>query len=150
VYPDPRVARFVTENFIPARVHVREQAADFQRLGARYDAQWTPTVLELDPDGTERHRVEGFLDADEFLAQLALGLAHGAFQRREWAEAERRFREVVDRFPGTDAAPEALYWAGAARFNATHDPAALSETAAAFAERYRDSTWAKKASVWAP
>jgi TolA-binding protein len=149
VYPDERVARFVTENFIPARVHVRDQAADFQRLGARYNAQWTPTILELDPDGTERHRIEGFLDAGEFLAQLALGLAHGAFQRREWAEAERRFREVVDRFPRTDAAPEALYWAGAARFNGTHDPAALSATAAAFADRYQDSAWARKASVWA-
>ena len=48
----------------------------------------------------------------------------------------------------TDAAPEALYWAGVARYKATGDAAALAETAAEFANRYQDSAWAKKASVW--
>ena len=48
MYPDERVARLITENFIPARLHVKDQAADFQRFGERYNAQWTPTVLFLD------------------------------------------------------------------------------------------------------
>jgi hypothetical protein len=149
VYPDERVARFITENFIPARVHVREQAADFQRFGQRYNAQWTPTLLVIDPDGQERHRVEGFLPADDLLAQLTLGLGHSAFARQDWKEAERRFREVVDRYANSDAAPEAQYWAGVSRYKATNDPSALGETARAFTRRYQDSTWAKKASVWA-
>jgi hypothetical protein len=42
------------EHFIPARVHVREQPAERQRLGERYGVQWTPTILELDADGAER------------------------------------------------------------------------------------------------
>ena len=149
MYPDERVARFVTENFIPARVHVRDQAQDFQRLGAQYDAQWTPTILELDPDGDERHRIEGFLPAADFLGQLSLGLAKMAFHRQEWKEAQRRFREVVDRYPDSDAAPEALYWAGVARYKENGDADALAETAEAFAGRYEDTSWAKKASVWA-
>jgi hypothetical protein len=149
VYPDERVARFITENFIPARVHVREQAADFQRFGQRYNAQWTPTLLVIDPDGQERHRVEGFLPADDLLAQLTLGLGHSAFARQDWKEAERRFREVVDRYPDSEAAPEAQYWAGVSRYKATNDPSALGETARAFTQRYQDSSWAKKASVWA-
>jgi hypothetical protein len=148
VYPDERVARFISENFIPARVHVRDQAADFKRFGERYDAQWTPTLLELDPDGTERHRIEGFLEADDLLAQLRLGLGHSAFKRQQWADAERRFRELVAQFPNTDAAPEALYWAGVARYKATQDASALADTARAFGERYKDSTWAKKSSIW--
>ena len=148
MYPDERVARFITENFIPARVHVREQAADFKRFGERYGAQWTPTILVLAPDGTERHRVEGFLDAEELLAQLALGLAHSDFKDEKWDDAERRYREVVEQFPGTDAAPEALYWAGVARYKGTNNASALADTAHAFGDRYQDSTWAKKASVW--
>jgi hypothetical protein len=148
VYPDERVARFITDNFLPARVHVREQADDFKRLGERYSALWTPTLLVLDPDGTERHRIEGFLPADDLVAQLALGLGHSAFARKEWKEAERWFREVVERFPKTDAAPEALYWAGVARYKASNDASALAETADAFARRYLGSAWAKKASVW--
>ena len=128
---------------------MREQAADFKRFAERYGAQWTPTILELDPDGVERHRIEGFLPADDFLAQLTLGLGHAAFKRQDWKEAERRFREVVERYPDGEAAPEALYWAGVARYKGSNDSAALADTARAFAERYTDTSWAKKASVWA-
>lgn len=149
MYPDERVARFVTTNFLPARVHLKEQAEDYRRLGERYGAQWTPTLLVIDPGGTERHRIEGFLPAEDLLAQLTLGLGHSAFAHQQWDEAERRFREVLSRFPNTEAAPEALYWAGVARYKATHDGTALSDTAREFTRRYQDSTWAKKASVWA-
>lgn len=148
MYPDERVARFITDNFIPTRVHVQEQAADFKRFGERYGAQWTPTILELAPDGTERHRIEGFIEADELLSQLALGLARSDFKDEQWGDAERRFRDVVEQFPETDAAPEALYWAGVARYKGTNDAGALTETAGAFGERYQDSTWAQKASIW--
>jgi hypothetical protein len=143
------VARFISDNFITARVHVKVQAADFQRLGQRFGAQWTPTILELAPDTTEWHRIEGFLPADDFQAQLMLGLARGAFKREKWEEAEKRFREIVDRFPNTDAAPEALYWAGVSRYKATGNGAPLGETARAFSQRYQGTEWAKKASVWA-
>jgi thioredoxin family protein len=149
VFPNERVATFITENFITARVHVREQPEDYQRLGERYGAVWTPTTLVLDADGVERHRIEGFLPADDYLAQLMLGLAHMAFKREKWSEAERRFREIVERFPEGEAAPEALYWAGVARYKGSGKPDALGETARAFANRYRESSWAKKASVWA-
>jgi TolA-binding protein len=148
VYPDPRVVQLVEQNFIPVRVHVKEQADDFKRLGARYGAQWTPTILIIDPSEEERHRVEGFLPADDFLAQIELGLAKSAFARGDFADAERRFREIVDRYPSTEAAPETLYWAGVARYKATNDPSALKATAVAFRDRYKDTSWAKKASVW--
>ena len=148
MYPDTRVARFVTENFVPVRLHVRDQAAAFKQASERFQAPWTPTILVLDADGSERHRIEGFLDADDFLAQLMLGLARHAFERQRWAEAERRFGEVLSEFPNTEAAPEAQYWKGVARYKGSSDGAALAETAQAFSERYADSVWAKKASVW--
>jgi outer membrane protein assembly factor BamD (BamD/ComL family) len=122
---------------------------DFRRFGQRFNAQWTPTLLVIDPEGIKRHRIEGFLPAEDLLAQLTLGLGHSAFARQQWDEAERRFRDVVDWFPGTEAAPEALYWAGVSRYKAKGDPAALGETAREFKRRYQDSSWAKKASVWA-
>jgi hypothetical protein len=148
VYPDERVARFISENFIAARVHVRDQAADFQRFGERYGAYWTPAILELDPEGTEQHRVEGFIEAPELLAQLELGLGKTAFKAKRWADAQRHFQTVVDRYPNSDTAAEALYWAGVSRYRATGDASALGATAAAFNTRYSDSQWAKKASIW--
>ena len=148
MWPDERVVRFVNQHFLPARVHVKDNPEEFRRYGERYSALWTPTILELDADSVERHRVEGFLPADDFLAQLMLGLAHMAFKQERWADAERRFREIVERLPHTDAAAEALYWAGVAPYKATGDGASLKDTARAFTQRYQDSTWAKKASVW--
>jgi tetratricopeptide (TPR) repeat protein len=149
VWPDERVVRFVNENFLPARVHVKDEADAFQRYGEKYNAHWTPTVLELDPNGEEQWRLEGFLPLDDFLGQLMLGRAHMDFKQGKWAEAEKRFREILEELPNTDAAPEALYWAGTAKYKASHDPAALKETAKAFATRYKESSWAKKASIWA-
>ena len=148
MYPDPRVIDFVTQHFVPVRVHVKDNAADFRRLGDRFDAHWTPTTLVVDDTGTERYRIEGFLPAGVFLSHLALGLAKAAFARQDYAAAERQYRDVLERFPDSDAAPEAQYWAGVSRYRATNDAAALKATGQAFREHYQDSAWAKKASVW--
>jgi TolA-binding protein len=148
VWPDERVVKFVNENFIPARVHVKDDSQLFQKYGEKYGAHWTPTILELDSDGAERHRIEGFLPNDDFLSQLMLGRAQISFAAQQWDDAEKGFREIVDNFPDTDAGPEALYWAGVSRYKGTHDGAFLKKTADAFKERYQDTTWAKKASIW--
>jgi hypothetical protein len=150
VYPDERVARFITQNLIPARVHVRENADEFRRLAEQYGEIWTPTLLIVEADGTLRHRIEGFLPADELIAQLRVGLGHAAFKRRQWPEAERQFRAVVDEYPATGSAPEALYWSGVSRYKESNDPGALADTARQFTNRYEDSTWAKRSSVWLP
>lgn len=126
------------------KIHVKEQPREFGRFGA----VWTPTLAVIDPDGEEHYRFEGYLPAEDFLARLALGRAHRAAGRKQWDEAETLFREVVDSYPGTEAAPEALYWAGVARYQGQDDPEALAETAKAFRDRYTETDWAKKASVW--
>ena len=135
----------IAPTFVPIRIDVRKNAQPMKRFGV----QWTPTVLLLDSDGVERHRIEGYLPAPDFTAQLLLGLGHVAFAAGDYAQSERRFREVVEKFPETESAAEAQYWAGVSRYKATNDPSALGETAAAFSRRYTDTSWAKKASVWA-
>jgi hypothetical protein len=127
------------------KIHIKEQPNTFERFGA----QWTPTIQILDPDGVKRHQFEGFLPADDFLAQLKLGLAHSAFARQQWKEAESRYDDIVKALPGSDAAAEALYWLGVSRYKDSGDGASLVQTAEAFKTSYKDSTWAKKASVWA-
>lgn len=110
---------------------------------------WTPTVLILDPQAVERERVEGYLPNDEFRARLEAGLARVAFMRKQWADAEQRYSRVFQQYADTEAAPEAVYWAGVSRYKGTNDHNALGEVARQLAERYPDTIWAKKASVWA-
>ncbi len=148
MYTDPRVVDFVTRQFVPVRVHVKHNADAFAKLGERFNAQWTPTVLLVDAAGAERHRIEGFLPVDNFLSQLSLGVAKAAFARKDHAAAERLYKEVLERYPTSEEAAEAQYWAGVARYRATNDAGALKETAQAFEQHYQDSSWAKKASVW--
>ena len=113
----------------------------------RFGAQWTPTVLIVDAPETERHRFEGFLPKEDYLAQLRLGLAHAARARGEFDDAAKRYREIADSATD-DVAAEALYWSGVSRYKSTNDGAALAETAKAFQSRFTDSAWAKKSSVW--
>lgn len=145
MYPRQDVSEFISRNFIPVKIHIKEQPQTFDR----FNAQWTPILVVLDSDGVEHHRFEGYLPPREFLAQLELGLAHAAFARKNWEDAERRYRAIVERFDDTDAAPEALYWTGVSKYKASHDPGALAQTAQQFKQRYQESAWAKKSSVWA-
>jgi len=148
VWPDPRVAD-VVEQYVPVRVHVKD-AEEYQRLSTQYGAEWTPTMLMLDPGGTERHRVEGFLPASELVPHLEFGAARIAFSGGDHERAEQRFRHVVEAHPESEVAPEALYWAGVSRYKATGDKSALQQTTVAMRTQYPSSPWAKKASVWDP
>jgi Tetratricopeptide repeat len=138
------VSSFINENFMPVEAHIKERPAYFHR----FDALWTPTVLILDSDGVERLRIEGYLPKDEFRAHLELGLARVAFMRKQWADAERRYAEVVERYPDSKAAPEAIYWRGVSHYKATNDHTVLGQIPEQLTERYADSIWALKASVW--
>ena len=104
--------------------------------------------MVLDSEGKERYRFYGYLPADNFLAELGLGLGKAAFANKKWADAERWFRAVAEKHPATDTAPEALYWAGSSRYQASHDPKPLQEAARAIKEKYPKSSWALRSSVW--
>jgi tetratricopeptide (TPR) repeat protein len=139
------VVEAVTGSFVPAKFHIKEQPQAFQR----FKALWTPTQVILDPEGVERYRIEGFLPKEDFLARLRLGLGRLAFERQDYAGAERRFREVLERYPRSAAAAEAVYWAGVARYKRDNAPEALRQTHEELARRFPESEWAKRAAVWA-
>jgi len=105
-------------------------------------------VLILDANGKERFRLEGYLPKDEFRAQLELGLARVAFMSKNWAEAERRYAAIVDNYPDSKAAPDALYWKGVSHYKATNDHTVLGEMPGQFQEKYPDSISAMKTIAW--
>ena len=105
-------------------------------------------MLILDSKGAERFRLEGYLSKDEFRAQLELGLARVAFMSKKWAEAERRYAEILERYPNSQAAPEALYWEGVSHYKATNDHNVLGQLPEQFKQKYPDSIWAEKTLAW--
>ena len=135
--------KVVSEHFVPVKIHVKEQPAVFER----FKAQWTPTQLILDGHGIEHHRIEGFLPKEDFIAELELGLGKLAFEEKRYEDAATMFRVVCDEHAGAGAAPEACYWAGVSNYKGGNHES-LKETARLLKERYGDSAWARKASVW--
>ncbi len=102
----------------------------------------------MDSDGEERWRIEGYLPKNDFRAQLEMGLARLDVVHKHWEEAERRYAHVVETYPKSKAAPEALYWRNVSRYSRTHEVAALQSVASELEQRYPDSEWALKATVW--
>lgn len=102
----------------------------------------------MDSRGKERWRIEGYLPKNEFRAQLEMGLARIPFMDKQWADAEQRYAQVIERYAETAAAPEAVYWRGVSRYSRTHDHTALGAVAEELGAKYPESVWAQKASVW--
>ena len=138
--------QFVNQNYIPYHAHIKQQSEAFERFGAK----WTPTQIVLDPDGVERHRIEGFLPVDDFLAQLHMGLGQVGFGRNRFDEAQRHFHEAWSTHPKSFVAPEARYWEGVSAYKGSGDPQKLADTGTDLKKMYPKSEWARKASVWLP
>jgi TolA-binding protein len=109
---------------------------------------WTPTFIVLDPSGREQFRSEGYLPPREFRAALALGHARAAFQQKHFEVSEREFRELIEQYSDTAAAPEALYWATVSGYQRDHDPKRFRPLAEELQQKYPGSIWTKKAAFW--
>ena len=68
--------------------------------------------------------------------------------QKKWADAEQRYSEVLERYPDTNAAPEALYWKGVSHYKATNDHTVLGTLPGEFKQKYPDSVWAQKTIAW--
>jgi len=77
VYPDPRITDFVTNHFVPVRVHVKRNGELFNRLSERYNTGAGVAVI-VSPEGNERFRVAGVATPEEFLEQLKSGTSKAA------------------------------------------------------------------------
>jgi len=139
-YPDPEVAAFITDNLIPLRI-----PADDPELGPRYKIKWTPTLLILDPDGTEHYRTLGFYPPEDLIPSLLLGMGKAKFNQPDRPAARNYFQRIISDYPANGLAPEAIYLNGVAGFIDTHDISHLIGIYDSLASDYPDSPWLTRA-----
>ena len=139
-YPDDRVAEFVNSRMVPVQL-----LYDAQPFASTYNIKWTPTMIVLDSDGKEHHRIVGFLPPDGFIPGLLLGIAKTAFDRDGLVEAMADLDKIVSTYPRSAAAPEAMYLRGVVRFKSTHEAEPLKEAFEQLKRDYPASEWAKRA-----
>jgi len=139
-YPDERVVTFILENLIPLQVK-----SDGQPLATDFNVKWTPTLVTLDSDGKEHHRTVGFLPPEELVPSLLLGIAKCHFDRERYEEALKALSRLLESYPKSDAAPEAIFLRGVSLYKSTHNPKPLKEAYEKLQAEYPSSEWTKRA-----
>jgi len=142
--PKMSVVDAVTESYVPVMLETTEKPEAVES----YNVTWTPTFIVADSSGVEVSRWEGYLPEDDFLGQLNISLGRVALRKKDYKDAERRFDEVLLKFPLTPLAPEARYYLGVVKYRATGDVSWLTKAFLDLRETYPDNVWAIKASVW--
>jgi hypothetical protein len=142
-YPHEGLREFVRDTVIPVRVQSNQRG-----VGARFNIRATPTLLLLDARGNVIYRNEGFLPPERLIPALILGVGKERFLAGQFDDAISHFNRLAFLYPSSEEAPEAIYYAGLARFNLTHDPKAMREAHEKLSNAYPTSSWTEKAQFY--
>jgi hypothetical protein len=132
-------------NFITDRVVAMRAPAGAKSLAADFRVVWTPTLIVLDYYGKEHQRTVGFLPPEEVVAWLLLGMGKVSFDQDQFNEAGIQFNTLLNGYPDSAAAPEAVYLRGVARYKSSHAAEALKDAYRQLAASYPTSEWTKRA-----
>jgi len=139
-YSDSRVAGFINDRLIPVQL-----LFDAEPYASKYNVKWTPTILVLDEEGKEHHRIVGFLAPEDFIPGLLLGIAKMNFDRDRLDEALSDLDAILRTYPASPAAPEATYLKGVVQYKKTHQAEQLKRALEQLKREYPGSEWAKRA-----
>lgn len=142
-YPNPEVSRFLSTHVVPVKLLYNAQP-----LAEKFRVVWTPTLVILDSDGTELYREEGFLPPERLIPALMLGMGKVKIHARKFKDAITYLSELVTKYPKSEEAPEALYFAGVARFRETKDLQTMHDVYEVLSKKYPRSSWTIKASPY--
>jgi tetratricopeptide (TPR) repeat protein len=141
-YPKTEVVEFVEQNLVP--LQVQSDAP----LAKDFNLQWTPTLIILDTDGKEHHRAIGFLPPEDLIPMLMVGIGKCYFDSQQFDKTISTLEKLLAQYAKSDAAPEAVYLLGVARYKSTHDPKPLKQAYERLASQYAASEWTKRASPY--
>jgi tetratricopeptide (TPR) repeat protein len=139
-YPEKGVIEFVEKHLVPLRV-----SHDSKPLATDFNVKWTPTHVVCDSGGKEHHRAVGFMEPEEFIPFLLLGIARVHFDQEYYQEATTYLEKLLAGFPRSEAAPEPIYLRGVALYKSTGDPKPLKKIYEQLQSDYPASVWLKRA-----
>ncbi|RUM36482.1 MAG: hypothetical protein DSY50_02410 [Desulfobulbus sp.] len=139
-YPNQAVSTFIHQKVVPLRL-----PSDQQPQAAEYRITWTPALLILDENGIEQHRIVGFLDEIQLIPALLLGIGNLDYYKGNFSRALDCYGRIIAEFPGSDAAPEAIFQRGVSLYKSTHNPTPLREAYELLDSEYKHSLWRNRA-----
>jgi len=142
-FTQDKVVQFINDHFVPLQLD--HENHPFSR---EYNVFWTPTLVILDQDGKEFQRNLGFMKEDQLLAALLLGVAKAYLIAGKYDAAKLNFDLILEKYPQSDAAPEALYFTGVNQFRWKNDIKELRKAYESLNEKFPLSVWTEKASPY--
>lgn len=139
------VIRVIERETAPLMINVSES----KDIAKKYRVEWAPTIVIADDKGQELERWVGYLPPEDFIAQIMLSTALSNFHLGRLNDAISEFEQLIDQYPKSELVPEAEYYLGVSKFKKEGDMTALADVCATLNEKYPDSLWAKKGSIWA-
>ncbi|GAB6190776.1 tetratricopeptide repeat protein [Desulfocastanea catecholica] len=139
-YPTKDVVNLVNNYLIPLRINIKDDPIldDYHQI-------WTPTIIVLDFNGKEIQRTIGFLEPDEFIPMIQLGIAKVRLGAKEYDTAMISLKSIIETYPESEAAPEAVYFRGVTLYKQEQNPGKLKEAYEKLLSNYPDSAWTKRA-----
>lgn len=140
-YPTKEVADFLNRLEIVVPLQLR---FDQEPLAGRFQVRWTPRLLVLDTEERVQQQAIGFQSPGQLVPWLTLGAAKSFFSAALWDKAEGILEGVINDYPDSMAAPEAVYFRAVARFRQDHEPAHLKSAYLTLSKDYADSIWVER------
>ena len=134
------MAKFLSLNYVPVQLQSSNHA-----MMQKFAVSWTPTLIVLDADGREHYRAVGFFAPEDLIATFMAAKGRWALGTDQLADARALFEEVISGYPDKEAAAEALFFLGVAKYKLSHDPKPLRETYDQLKARFPQSMWTKQA-----
>ena len=140
-YPQPAVANFITEHFVPIRLLLNRSQDQIHFRTHR--VIWTPSIVIADRRGVGHYQSPGYLPPELFLPMLRIGLGRALTAWMRYDEAATHLEAVAsDQTSGL--APEALYWLGVAWYLKERRRAPMMRAWNKLRELYPRSVWAAR------
>ncbi|MGW8194954.1 MAG: tetratricopeptide repeat protein [Desulforhopalus sp.] len=139
-YPNEKVTDFIKENFIALRI-----ASSEEPYAANYMVKWTPRIIVLDSVGLVHQSSVGFLPPEDFIPSLLMGLAKSAFDLDNVEECKKHLEHVLEEYPESISAPEAVYLRGVSAYKIDGQAEPLKNAYHTLRDSYPGSEWVKRA-----
>jgi hypothetical protein len=138
-YADATFAQAIEQAVIPVQVPTMDPYS--ASIVKRFQQVWTPTIMLLSPEGNIYNEWSGYLPPALFIPRLLLGLGRTELKQDHFEAAASYFDEITEKYPLSDVAPEAAYWAAVARYKGSHEAEDLLGGWRKLQTRYPESSW---------
>ncbi len=142
IHQDQDLADLIQNHFIGLRI-TQDMTVMFQR----YKIDLVPTFIVAGPDGTEYERFADLIGHDDLAALCLFALGKYCHDRNDTDAAQQHMEKLVDTYPHSPYAPEAIFLRGAYRYLISEDPAHLKTALFMLGKNHPGSIWVRRSLV---